>query len=583
MVEDVGIDGNEILVITFSKKAAKEMEERYKKYSNNKNNTVCFGTFHAIFYSIVKEYYKFSSNSILKDSEKVQIVKRIFNKISHTGFDTSEIDIIVELISVCKSLKDIGKTYEQFLMESFDDDEKRNTFEKIKNEYIYVCRKENKLDFDDMLYMCRELLQDRPDVLDVYRNMYKYIFVDEFQDINKVQYDVLKMLSGESKNVFAVGDDDQSIYGFRGSRPELMKSFIEDYSGCKVINMNKNYRSAKCVIDIASFFIKLNKTRIDKAQVACKADKEHGKVVINVCGNAIKEAEYICEKIKMLEDNNYNLSDVAIIFRTFSCIGLLREKMSLMGIPYSINNNSDGFYNNEYVRDIISYIKIALGKSDIRQEISIINKPERNLSIEEIISTNGLHNSAEPEYVKVYLSIKKIENMSCFAAVTFILKGLGYEKYLYSSMLKKGFDDRKINEFINDLLDKSKSYSSLGEWMGYIDICLENEANKQSCSHELNKSKHVSNDEYKGSVTLITAHASKGLEYETVFIVGLQEGIFPGNKVKTMDQIEEERRLLYVAMTRAKKYLYIIGRGEDKHGKKVSRFVEELRSYTWQN
>ena len=206
MVEDVGIDSKEILVITFSKKAANEMAYRFENLTKGKPYLVCFGTFHSIFYSIVKKYYKFDKNSVLRDTDKVMLVKRILKKVDQNDFNESNIQEILDCITACKSILETGKTKDQCILEHFEEIEKIKSFEKIYKEYQNTCLRENRLDFDDMLYMCRKLLYERKEILNEYRKIYKYILVDEFQDINLVQYDVLKMLAGDDKNVFAVGD-----------------------------------------------------------------------------------------------------------------------------------------------------------------------------------------------------------------------------------------------------------------------------------------------------------------------------------------------------------------------------------------
>ena len=360
-----------------------------------------------------------------------------------------------------------------------------------------------------------------------------------------------------------------------------MNQFMSDYKPCEIIDMNKNYRSSECIIEAADKIIRINKSRIFKSQIACKDDKEDGSIVINICNNAVSEADFVCKKIKELANDDYDMTNVAIIFRTFSCINILQEKFNICGIPYSIRNTADNYYDNEYIKDIVIYLRIALGISDVKQEIRVLNRPERNLSIDMIADNNGLHNAKETKYKTLLEKIKLISNMNCYAAVTFILKGLEYETYLRANMIQKGYSDEKIEEFITELLDKARIYSSIREWILYIDLVTNNNSDTQNINDKKQDEVCTINNGYNGKINLITAHSSKGLEYETVFIVGLQEGIFPSNKVKNDEQMEEERRLMYVAMTRAKKYLYVIGRGEERYGKKVSRFVTELLENTW--
>ena len=547
MVEDVGISPKEILVITFSKKAAVEMQERFELLTSHKSYPVYFGTFHAVFYNILKNQGKFNNSSILTEKLKIQYMRRALKNIS---YDIKDDSYVLEQLELASFYKNNENSFEG---RTFESDELEKA-ERIVKTYIEICQKENKIDFDDMLNMCKELLILKPEIKQFYQKIYKYILVDEFQDINKVQYDVLCMLSGTNNNVFAVGDDDQSIYGFRGSKPELMKRFLEENKRCEVINLNKNYRCAAKIIEAAGEVIGINSSRIDKTQVPCKENKDDGFVSIEKCGNASVEADFVCEKLIQFRSENIDLSSVAIIFRTFRCIELLKEKMNILGIPYTTNITSDNFYELEWMKDIIAYIRIATGSRDKEIISRIINKPDRGLDREDLFEENTIS-------MRFFNEVRRLSNMNCYAAVSFILKAIGYEKYLYSNLRSKGYDDAKIDEIIDEVKEKSKLYENLSEWLSYID------------SLALDKN---NNEDKSCAVNLLSAHASKGLEFDTVFVVGLQEGVFPHNRAMSEEQIEEERRLLYVAMTRAKKYLYLVGRGEKKHGKKISRFLYEL-------
>ena len=441
-----------------------------------------------------------------------------------------------------------------FISEKFDED-KGELFVKIYNEYIRLCRKDNMIDFDDMLYMCRDLLRSRAEIRKMYQGIYKYILIDEFQDINLVQYEVLDMLSGKNNNIFAVGDDDQSIYGFRGAKPELMKKFMNK-KGCEIIDLKNNYRSSKAVIESAHKLIKHNISRINKEQIPCKSNYEYGNVTVVTLGNAIKEAEFVCEKIKELINDGEIASNIAVIFRTERCIEVLKEKMNLNGILYTTNISSDSFYESEWAKDIVAYLRAATNNRSVDVMGRIINKPERNLDRDDINS--DMANSEN--YEKLLKELNRISNMSSFAAVNYIYKRIGYESYIYKRLSSKGYSNEKIKELLDQILEKAKLYENINDWLFFIDSVYE--ANNM--------------DNLESRVNLLTAHSSKGLEFNTVFIVGLQEGIFPHDKALTKENIEEERRLLYVAMTRAKTDLFVVGRGEYKYGKRISRFISEL-------
>ena len=559
MIEHEGILPGEILVITFSKKAAEEMQLRFEKLTKDKSYRVYFGTFHAIFYSILRTHTNFNKNSILTEKQKMSYLKRVAFK---NNIEIKEEAELIELIDIICAYKNADDK-EQFIDERIEE-EKRGEFRHILKEYFNICRDENKLDFDDMLTMCRDLLVSKPDICRKYQETYKYILVDEFQDINSVQYEVLDLLAGENANIFAVGDDDQSIYGFRGSKPELMKEFM-NRENCTLIDMSRNYRSSEVVVNSAHKLIVNNINRINKKQIPSKQNLV-GKFIIENCVNAEKEAEYVCNRIKDIRGKGGPQESIAVIYRTTRCIELLKEKMDSEGILYTSNVLIDNYYEREWIRDIVAYLKAASGNKSMDVIGRILNKPERGLE-RDVISLHKTEGSMQLNYecIKKYdrliLDLEKISIMSPFAAVNYILKGIGYEQYLYSYYLRRGYETEKVSELIKELMEKSKTYDNIKAWLRYIES-----------SNEVNP-ENIDDSE---RINMLTAHSSKGLEFDTVFVVGLQEGIFPHNRALTEEQIEEERRLLYVAMTRAKKDLYVVGRGEIKYGKKISRFINEL-------
>ena len=326
--------------------------------------------------------------------------------------------------------------------------------------------------------------------------------------------------------------------------------------GCEIIDMKNNYRSSKAVIESAHKLIKHNISRINKEQIPCKSNYEYGNVTVVTLGNAIKEAEFVCEKIKELINDGEIASNIAVIFRTERCIEVLKEKMNLNGILYTTNISSDSFYESEWAKDIVAYLRAATNNRSVDVMGRIINKPERNLDRDDINS--DMANSEN--YEKLLKELNRISNMSSFAAVNYIYKRIGYESYIYKRLSSKGYSNEKIKELLDQILEKAKLYENINDWLFFIDSVYE--ANNM--------------DNLESRVNLLTAHSSKGLEFNTVFIVGLQEGIFPHDKALTKENIEEERRLLYVAMTRAKTDLFVVGRGEYKYGKRISRFISEL-------
>lgn len=592
MIEEKGISPREILVITFSKKAASEMQDRFIRLVNPNFYPVYFGTFHAIYYSIIKEYYGFDANSVLTEKTKKIYLNTVINSIKKlreknrssesmnksNSFDLlNPADEIISKISLYKCMSENKKT--EFIETGFKSEEEAALFVKIYDEYVKKCRKNKKLDFDDMLYLCRDALKTDNKLLNKYQNIYKYILIDEFQDINDIQYEVLRLLSEKCISVFAVGDDDQSIYGFRGSRPKLMQRFIEDNPMCKVIDMNKNYRCAECVIDNAGKLISNNVNRIKKSQISCKKDKENGSVTIVSFQNSLLEAEYVIDNIKRIQRNSPNES-IAVLYRTEKCADFLNEKLKVSGIKCSRKNETSSIYNSEWVKDILAYLRIAAGDTNTDLLLRIINRPHRELdrdTVLTILKENDIKSLDRCDYlddlslkntISLFEDINRLSEMNCYAALIYIFKKIKYENYLNKTLKGQGYDEKYIADTVNELLSLAKHFISIRDFIEYIDTLDDNTENK------LEKN----NQEDDSFVTMMTAHSSKGLEFDTVFIIGLQEGIFPHRKAITEELIEEERRLLYVAMTRAKKNLYVIGRGEEKHGKRISQFIYELKS-----
>lgn len=345
-----------------------------------------------------------------------------------------------------------------------------------------------------------------------------------------------------------------------------MKLFIKEYECNNVIYLNINYRCSKSIIEAAQTLISNNSFRISKIQTAGSEHKDNGFVRIIRCINEYKEAEYVCSKLRELSDKGADLDKTAIIFRTYSCINILIEKMKAEGIPFNVNATGGSYYLSEWILDIVSYLNLSDSinnesyfKDNRDSLFRILNKPERHLLREIIIENNGLHNCPEAGYKELYIKLKLVSKMNCYGAIVYILKGLGYESYFRNYMNIRGYSKETVDGMINELLEISKNYTSIREWLNYIEtVSLANTSDN--------------------GFHLLTAHASKGLEYETVFVVGLQDGIFPHVRSENQNLLEEERRLMYVAMTRAKKYLYLVGRGADKYGKRISMFISELEN-----
>lgn len=588
LIEDEHVRPEEILIITFSKKAAEEMQERFEKRIGEKFYPVSFGTFHAIFFHILKQHYNYSSDSILTPKLKYKYLSSVCEDMEiKDAFNEAFLSDFINKMSLFNSM--ISDVEERLRVLNITGDEAK-VFLEIKSSYEELIKREGKLDFDDMLFMCKELLSNNDEICKRWQNRYRYFLVDEFQDINDVQYEVLNLLAGENNNIFAVGDDDQSIYGFRGSKPELMKRFMDENDNCQVVNLSKNYRCPTVVIDSAGKLISNNKLRIDKFQTAEKADKDIGEVKIVSFESVMEEAEFVISNIKENMTEKGNVRSTAVLYRTAQCANYLEERLIVEGIPYDRKNEKSDFYDLEFVKDIIAYLKVAscnksdrISRSDLYR---IINKPERNLTREgikenpypdDLCNCFSKYPSKTTIWNRFVSEIKVIGKYPPYLAVNYILKAVKYGDYMRKMYYSKGKDKDFVDGLIDELIERSKQFETIGDWLIYIDAIKESK-NDISTSDTRYKNKQFDSNNKKGKVVMQTVHASKGLEYDNVFIIGLTEGVFPHNKAETNESIEEERRLMYVAMTRARKNLYIIGRGDNAHGKHVSRFVGELES-----
>lgn len=568
LIEEHNVNPSNILVVTFTKAAANEMQGRFNRLSGDKNLPVSFGTFHAVFFKILKYAYNYSASNIIRDETRYEYIREIVEKYELEYEDEKEfMSSILSEISVVKGdMIDINTYYSVNCP--------NDVFRKIFARYEDRLRRANKVDFDDMLVMCYELLSKREDILKAWQNKYKYILVDEFQDINKVQYEVVKLLARPRNNIFIVGDDDQSIYRFRGARPEIILNFEKDFEGCKRVLLQVNYRSTKNIVDAAANVIKHNKARFDKDIVT---EKEEGaKVDVALLKTHIDENKYIINLIRKYIEKGYKFSDIAVICRTNIGPRSLVQKLMEYNVPFRMKDSMPNIYEHWVTKNILSYIKIALGDRSRGEFMNIMNKPNRYISRTAIPDSEINFDELTKMYsdkewmvdriCKLEYDIGMIKRMSPYAAINYICKSVGYDDYI-----KEYSEYRKINpqEFFNiieELKESAKEIKTFTEWFSYI----------EEYTKELNR-QFKEKDKSVDCIEVLTMHSSKGLEYEVVILPDANDGITPHSKAVLDEDIEEERRLFYVACTRAKEYLHICSVSE-LYGKnsETSMFVHEL-------
>lgn len=575
LIEEEGISPSNILVITFTKAAAMEMQQRFLQLMGGKRLPVSFGTFHAVYFQILKYAYNYRAENIIREEKKYEILRNIVHKTELDISDENEFvaNLISEISNVKGEMLDVAYYYSKNCPEE--------VFKKIFREYNDTLIRANLIDFDDMLVMCYELLTKRKDILKLWQDKYRYILIDEFQDINRVQYEVIRLLAKPQDNLFIVGDDDQSIYRFRGARPEIMLNFEKDYPETKKIILDTNYRSTPEIVAAAGKLIRNNKKRFEKQ---IRAERENGsKPVILPFDNVYKECNYILEEIEQLIAKGLTYQDMAVLYRTNTNPRTLLEKLMEHNIPFCMKDVIPNLYDHFIAKDIIAYINAAV---DFREKgvmkrgdmLRLINRPKRYISRDvfpraEVNLEDVKRFYQDKGYVlerisKLEYDLAMIRNMNPYAAIQYIRHGIGYEEYLTEYAEYRRMKPEELYDVLEELSEAAKPYKTYQEWFKKIEEYGE-ELKKQARERQ----------EKKDGITLATMHSSKGLEYRAVFIIDANETITPHKKALLPEDIEEERRLFYVAVTRAKDWLYIC-HCRERYGKEtdVSRFVEEMVS-----
>lgn len=568
LIEEYGVNPSNILVITFTKAAATEMKTRFQEIMGGQYYPVTFGTFHAVYFKILKYAYNYSSDNIMREEKKAEYIKEIVGKLHMDIDDINDFvrDIISEISLVKGEMTDLNNYYSKNCPEE--------TFRKIYNMYNDRLIRENVVDFDDMLVMCYELLTKRPDILKMWQNKYKYILIDEFQDISMVQYQVIKLLAKPENNLFIVGDDDQSIYRFRGARPEIMLNFKNDYPDAMQVTLNTNYRSTNEIVKQAGKLIGHNTKRFVKNIVAI--DKLGEAVDVKSFKNEKEESLYILKLIDSYRKLGYDYSDMAVLFRTNTNPRLLVEKLLEYNVPFRMKDVIPNIYEHWLARDIMTYIRIALGSRARGDFLQIINRPKRYIARdafeeEEVSFWDLKQYYSDKQYVverieRLKYDLQWLERMSPYEAINYIRHGIGYDDYILEYAAYRRMKPEELYEILDELQESASEYTAYDKWFEHI----------EAYGEEL-KRQNLEKAQSREGVELSTMHSSKGLEYRVVIILSANEGITPYRKAMLQEDMEEERRLFYVAMTRAKERLHIFS-VKERYGKETepSRFLSEI-------
>lgn len=584
------INPSEILVITFTRAAAAEMQKRFLSLCEGTHPPVTFGTFHAVFYSILRETSVCRPGSILSEAEKKKILRDIIRKNHYNiSMHGDMLEEILTEISRYKNRTDHSESPGNFLSPEL--------FFKINHDFREAQNILGKVDFDDMALKCEELFQKRPDILKQYQTRYRYLLIDEFQDIAPLQYRLVRRLSTPENNLFIVGDDDQSIYGFRGAKPGIMLHFPVDYPDAETVTLPINYRSTPQVVEAAGRLIVHNKNRFSKNSRAHNG--EGREIMLEGYATSDRLESALIEHLWQ-EKNAGNLSECAVINRTSGMFPLFAEKCRQAGIPCRFREKVKGIFESEIVNDLLAYLEFAQTPVKDRTRsrfFQFMNRPLRYISREAVNERADFGHlmrfyqgrpAMQGTVLRLQADLERIRTMPVFLAINYIRKAVGYDSYLLEKT--ETGDRRHVLEEADLIQNSARGCRTLSQWRDIVEERRNTEmtenrsVNKKAA--EIGQAEEKSESRPECGVTLITMHGSKGLEYDKVFIPNCNEGVTPHKKAKSEEEIEEERRMFYVAATRAKKeltLLYITGEtdtkeeGGNRKPIQPSRFLKELQ------
>ena len=584
MIEEKNIDPGSIMLVTFTAKAASEMKKRIAHYpgmSPSKVNRLIAGTFHSIFYRILCHHDRenWSSDKLLKKEwQREQILKEAGRKIQ-----LDEKEFAYDL-----ALQHIGLWKNTMVMphEVKPESPWEEKVALLYKDYEAAKSRQKLFDFDDMLLGCYKLFKDHPELLEIYQNRFQHFLIDEFQDINKVQYELMKMLSAKHGNVCAVGDDDQSIYSFRGSDPAYLFKFKTDFQNTKLIILNQNYRSPHEIVETANTLISANLTRHEK-EMRAQFSGECSPVIFHPFDEE-EEATMILTDIKERVEQGERPGDFAILFRTNAASRSVFERLATSSLPFRLDQDIESFYERFMVKGMLSFLRLSMNPDDpeaiknVLPSLFLKQSVFRDLQAHSILNDCSMLEALthvktgfafqEQKLKKLIPIVRSLSSLSPMAAIDIVEKDLGYQDFIKKrgnegNQLEKGSDD------IRDLKVAARNFKTVGEFLEHAD-------HMTAMNAEIKRSSKNITD----AITLSTIHRAKGLEYGNVYIIGTVDGSIPHDYAldayRNGDQqpLEEERRLLYVAVTRAEKNLFI-SVPQRRRGRKAnpSRFLSNIK------
>ena len=584
LVEDKGVPPEAILAITFTNKAANEMKERLSKIVNVSRMWVC--TIHSMCVRILRSYageVGIQDNfSIYSETERNNIIKKSFQEC-----DYDDEKLLKNIKFHIANAKMLGFDPERYA-EEYAGDRDIDDIVKVYRRYNAHLRENNSLDFDDLLNETRRLLRTNEDAREYLGGKFRYILVDEFQDTNAVQYEIVKLLSSVHNNLFVVGDDDQSIYGWRGAKLENILHFEKDFKGTKVFKLERNYRSTKHILKLANTVIRNNGRRKEKTLWTENADGEQTQVFEGEEESG--EARFVAHTIAGLMKRGYKFSDFAVLMRLNALTRSFEQEFTADGIPFKVFGGFK-FFERKEIKDLLAYLRLINNPFDSEAATRIINFPKRGIG-QKTVET--LQNYAYETELSVYDAILDVDQLNFTSGTKQKLKDFGalVKKWILDSqetpvneLVKQIVADTRMREaYADDSDDSINKRANIEEFINSVDeYCKLNEgATLTDYLNQVTLSSDTDDMDDSDYVTLATVHSVKGLEFRCVFVVGMEDGILPVSRAAGSDEdMEEERRLMYVAITRAKERLYLTrSKSRYLYGKREpsarSKFLKEL-------
>lgn len=573
LIEEHGVAPEEILVVTFSKAAALEMRERFEQITEGQHYRVRFGTFHSVFFQILRAAYHYEAKDIVTPALKYRFLEEALQE---TAFDVEDRrEFLEDIEKEISKVKGDGIEIDCYYSANCPE----QVFREIYRGYQERLQRHRALDFDDMVVYTYQLLTARPDIRARWQDLFRYILIDEFQDINRLQYENIRMLASPQDNIFIVGDDDQSIYGFRGARPDIMLSFAKNYAGSERVTLDVNYRCSQEILRAAGKLILHNKRRFAK-ELRSHMGRREG-VHISRCRNLSSETESIVQQIGRYRKEGLEYNDMAVLFRTNLQMRMLAGKLMEHGIPFIMKESIPNMFDTWLAKDLVCYVELALGDRSREKFLRICNRPVRYLSRAAFDTREVTFGGLKGYYIRrnqMWMlervddfenELRALRTMSPYSALHYIRKGIGYDKFLVQYAEERNASPDDWYEVLEEIQETARECKSLPEWLAFVESYGET-------LEQLRREQRETAERREG-VSLMTMHGAKGLEYRAVFIPTMNEGVSPYRKAVQSDDIEEERRMLYVAMTRAKEHLHLsFVRERFQKEAEISRFLYEI-------